>query len=92
MCCQWSNIQYLHKSASTQSGLSGVVTQCRSRGLAAASTMVGGVTDTTAVEVVAATVKGTAQLSGPIETELSAIGGKQYMSALCIGGNWCCLP
>ena len=39
---------------------SGVVTQLGSRGLAAASAMVGGTTDATAVEVVAATVEGTA--------------------------------
>ena len=78
------------QSASTWSGLSGVVTQHGSCGLAATSTMVGGAADATAMEVVTATAEGTARLSGPIETELSAVGGKQCMSALCIGGNWCC--
>ena len=60
MCCQRLNIQYLCKSASTQSRLSGVVTQWGSPELAASSTVAVVAADAAAMVVVAVVVKGAA--------------------------------
>ena len=93
----WDQLEimpYLHRSSSTRSGLSGVVTRLGSgTGFATSGAVTCLTTDAATVEVGAGTAKVTSGGASPTETELSAVGRKHCVFALGGGGKLCnCFP